>query len=73
MTFKKRDSDGKIDNGLLYPINASDFVDPAPVSPRPRRTCDSCFGEGRVARDRYEPRRLDISCWRCNGAGTVPS
>ena len=33
MTFRKRDFVHKIDDGPLYPIQASDFVDPAPVTP----------------------------------------
>lgn len=73
MTFRQRDFVHKIVNGPLYPIQSSSYLNDAVKPNLIRRNCDSCFGAGWVARDRYEPRRLDISCWRCNGGGTIPS
>ena len=35
-----------------------------------RKTCDVCLGQGGVAYDRYEPRRL-TPCWKCTRSGKM--
>ena len=69
MIYRQGDPDHDSDFRKLSRILASNNPDHADKPTPMRQTCETCSGEGRVARDRYEPHRLDIFCWRCNGTG----